>query len=153
MTISKQRIRSSARYIFLSTYRRERVILPCQRSYSKSIVDQRTEQSSITHRSMHSLAFKIRCEGAFPVWSVEKCSISVGTESTREDTDVTEYALEWYSVSSGEWISRMMGCYEPRVVYRGCWTSCTKNPNERLEYDIGAYHGRSIQYLKILGCS
>lgn len=66
----------------------------CVNSHQKKNPSILTEKSGTTGApTVHCLPLKVRCQWALAIGSIQKGLVSVGTESTRQDTNVPEDAL------------------------------------------------------------
>ena len=86
VTISKQRIRSSARYIFRSTIgvRKER----------QGVKLYLAKQSGAATTSVHRLTLKVGGQRTSTIWTILKGLVAISTESAGKHTDIAEDTLK-----------------------------------------------------------
>jgi hypothetical protein len=86
VTISKQRIRSSAKYMFRSGIFVNRTTIGGSISHTK-------QPSTVSTPTMQGLSLEIRGKGTFAIRTILEGLVSVGTKRAREHADVTEHTL------------------------------------------------------------
>lgn len=85
---------------------------------------------------MHSFTLEVRSKGSFTIWTIQESLVTVSTESSGKNADVSEDTLEQNKKSLSRIYIKSWRLNRPQEAYREYWTFCTAQDGSISVYTV-----------------